>query len=129
MNSQRIADILRGFKFPYKTERGLQSAVSVALSQCRTLMDTWDFKAEVILNAEDRIDFMVTDPGIGPAVGIECKINDTKPQVTAQLHRYLQHPEVDEMVLVTACSRHLTVPREINGKPIHLVFVAVGAAF
>jgi len=79
-------------------------------------------RSEVRLTAADRIDFMVG------RIGIELKIKGSLSDVTRQLHRYAQSPDVDALLLVTTRMKLRHMPPTMNGKPV-LVAVLIGRMF
>lgn len=54
---------------------------------------------EVRLSAHDRIDLLAL------GCGIECKIDGSSTQVTRQVIRYLEHPRIAGLLLVTGRAR------------------------
>lgn len=73
------------------------------------------------LGATERPDFMVG------GIAIELKVKGTTAAVERQLRRYAAHPEVTALILVTNRATHRNVGREIDGKPVHVVWLS-GAA-
>ncbi len=56
-------------------------------------------------------------------IGVEVKTQGALNAVIRQLHRYAHYPEVTELVLLTTRRRHGQVPRELNGKRVHVIFL------
>jgi len=108
-----IATKLDGFKFHFNSERDLQQGIAIVLSSFLHL----DWKPEVKLSRIDRIDFLVGK------IGIEAKTGGSLAAVTRQLFRYAARPEISELVLVTTKASHRTLPNEINGKPLFVVYL------
>lgn len=59
------------------------------------------------------IDFFIGGPGI------EVKIKGSPMGIYRQLERYAKHPEVTELILITAKS--MTLPETIEGKPANFI--------
>ena len=97
-------------RFRFNEEIGLQLAIAEELKYQEIR-----FVREVRLSPKDRIDFMC-----GP-IGIEVKIFGSTSDVTRQLWRYAQLPQIDAMILVTTRSVHRDVPAEILEKPVFIV--------
>lgn len=76
-----------------------------------------EHRREVFLTPKDRPDFMVE------GVAIELKVDGSAPEVTRQLMRYVQHPYVTGVVLVTTRQRHMCMPPTMQGKPVRCLFV------
>ncbi len=109
---ERIIKELMSRRFEYQCEDDLQQAIASVLSDCSI-----PFVREHRMNAKDRPDFTVEK------IAVEVKIEGSVTAVTRQLHRYAQLDEVDEVVLVTSRSKHRSVPREMNGKPVSVVYL------
>jgi hypothetical protein len=83
------------------------------------------YQREVRLSARDRIDFMVGN------IGVEVKIGGGEHDVERQLFRYAEHPEVENLILVTTRSTHQWVCRGTDrqdcgyalGKPVRVVYL------
>lgn len=104
-----IEAAIRGASFSSGTEAELQDGLARVLEQQGAVR-------EVQLGPEDRIDFMV-----GP-VGVEVKTKGGISPLTRQLLRYSQHDRVGALVLVTTReSYRLQLPRDLNGKPLHVI--------
>jgi hypothetical protein len=63
-------------------------------------------KAENIFIAQDA---PATRLGETSKVAIEIKIDGSCSEVTRQIHRYSQHPDVEEILLITTCAKHLRI--------------------
>ena len=107
-----IAALIGGYRFRFDSELQLQDRIAELLTQTGM-----KHSREVILSKADRIDFLVGQ------VGIEIKIDLPTSSVLRQLYRYAQAERVSAMVLVTNRSKHLNIPREMNGKPVEVVFL------
>jgi hypothetical protein len=107
-----VAAAIRRRQFPFGDEDQLQEGIAAALTE-----DGFDVEREVRLGARDRIDLLVG------RVGVEIKIDGASARVLSQLRRYARHDAVDELVLVTRCTRH-TAPAALEGKPVTVVNLA-----
>ena len=102
---------LRGHRFNFDTEAELQDAIEKVLKESGLY-----YAREVRLGEKDRIDFL-----LGP-VGIEVKTDSPTNAVLRQLHRYAQYVLIAELVLITNRAKHLSIPRQIGGKPVTVIF-------
>ena len=107
-----LCKVIRASRFQYSDEYKLQRGIAALLTQLGL-----EYKAEVRLNAKDRIDFLVGD------VGIEVKTEGALAAVTRQLWRYAQLPEVKHLVLVTTSHAHQNLPEEMNGRTLEVVYL------
>lgn len=107
----RILDVLRSSRFSYVDEDRLQQGIAAALEDA-------DINAvrEVRLPGAGRIDFLCAE-----LVGIEVKIAGSARDLQRQAIRYLQHEHLAALVVVTNRARHLNLPLEVDGKPLHVV--------
>ncbi len=112
MTAKEIANALYNRRFHFSNEKDLQRGIAQALTDLKL-----DFRPEVSLTKQDRIDFLIGD------IGIEVKVDSPQSLVTRQLWRYAQCSEVQFLILVTTRSKHLNLPAEINGKPVYLVYL------
>jgi len=117
MEIKPLCDTLYHTRFRYKSEKDLQHGVGQVLTGLNLV-----FKSEYILAPRDRIDFLITNSGIG----IECKSDDSTggtslAAVTRQLMRYAQSDQVNELILLTTMSKHKHLPDTMNGKPLYIV--------
>jgi hypothetical protein len=88
----------------------------------------WIVDHEVKLGEKDRIDFVVRRVVEGKAseveVGVEVKVKCSLAQVERQLKRYLAHPRLAS-VLVVSCSVQLArLPKTILDKPVHVMIMS-----
>lgn len=112
----RIANALASSRFTFSAERGLQDGIASVLGAAGV-----PFERERPLSPADVPDFTCG------ATAVEVKIKGSLAAVTRQLHRYAQHPEVEEILLVTTKAAHTRVARLINGKRVHVHFIVTGA--
>lgn len=113
MTAQQVAAVIKGQRYRYADETRLQEGIAGALSAAGITA-----VREVSLAGPDRIDFMVG------SLGIEVKIAGQPAAVARQLARYAKSDAVEELMLVTTRARHRSVPREIGGKPVHVVLLS-----
>ncbi len=114
VDAMAIADVIRAHRFAYVDEDELQAGITAAL-----IGVGFTPRREVRLAAGDRIDILVG------RVGIEVKVGGSAGALERQLARYAQSGRVDELVAVTSRIRHLNMPAELDGKPLHVVSVGV----
>lgn len=111
--AQRIASAIKAARFRYAGETRLQEGIAGVLAEAGIAAER-----EVPLNPRDKIDFLAG------GTGIEVKIAGQPDDVTRQLRRYAGSDRVASLVLVTTRARHRSVPREIGGKPVHVVWLS-----
>lgn len=104
-----LALLLESVRLPIGSEVLLQHGIASELSRAGIL-----FSREHQLSDEDRVDFLVG------SVAVETKIKGGLSEVTRQLHRYAQNPEVTELLLVTSRMQLAQVPETLNGKPVRV---------
>jgi hypothetical protein len=109
----QIATLISRTRFRYHDEHVLQAGIAQVLAAAGIAA-----VAEVRLTDRDRIDFLATP------VGIEVKVAGTPAAVERQLRRYAASPQIEALILVTNRARHRSVPREIGGKPVRVVFLS-----
>lgn len=95
-------------------ERQLCDAIEAALSALG-----YRFEREFRLNGRDRPDFVV---GM-PVVAVEVKIKGSLAEVTRQIHRYAQHPDVTGILVVTTRADHRRLPDTLSGKPVAVCYL------
>ena len=98
---------LRGVRMAVTVESDTQADIAAALAAAGI-----EARREVILDSHNRIDLMAGH------VGIEVKVKGAKRDILRQVQRYCTFPEIEALVLVTAVAMGL--PREINGRPVHV---------
>ena len=83
--------------------------------------ESWaEFKREIKLSDQDRIDFLDEESGIG----IEVKVRGNANEILKQLERYAQSDKVKVLILATAT--FMGLPENINGKPIYMFHLTRG---
>lgn len=110
MNAADLADFVKDGAYRIGHEAGLQRGIERRLAAAGLLVEP-----ERRLNESDRIDFVVD------RVGIEVKVTGTADALARQVLRYAQSPLLDEILVVTTSWRHHDIPREMNGKPVHVL--------
>lgn len=110
ISARQLRDLLAGHQFASRTESQLQSAIEECLKQ-----NGIAYQREFRLTEKDRPDFIVGK------VAIEIKIDGSCSEVIRQLYRYAQHPDVEEILLITTCAKHLRIKPatknvRLNGK-------------
>lgn len=115
---ERVRAVLDGCKFSYSNEKQLQALIAQALAKQPGLL----FAREFDLGDGDVIDFMApAPPPMGPVgLGIEVKTKEPPKKVLRQIERYMQHPEINELLLITSVPAHGKLPALINGKALHI---------
>jgi hypothetical protein len=116
MTARHLYHLLSGYQLRSPNEATLQFAIAHCFDLNKIVYDR-----EVRLNAEDRPDFMVG------AVAVEVKIDGSPSEILRQLHRYVQHQCVTEILLVTTRSKHINLTSEFNGKPIVTLWIGGSA--
>lgn len=111
--TEQVAAVIKAARYRYADEAQLQEGIAAALAEAGI-----PAVREVPLTSADKIDLMAG------RVGIEVKIGGQPAAVTRQLRRYAASPEVGELILVTTRVSHRSVPREIGGKPVHVVLLS-----
>ncbi len=117
LTSTDICRALYNAKYRYHNEKDLQRGVAQVLTDLGVT-----FEPEHSLTRRDRIDFFLPDYNFG----IECKSDDSAggtslAAVTRQLMRYTNHSEIKELILITSLSKHMSLPDNLNSKPLYIV--------
>lgn len=108
-NMEEIHRAIENHRYRYANEAELQDAIARVLDDA-----CFQFRREVRLSDRDRIDFLVD------GIGIEVKIKGSGSALVRQVYRYLQHEELQALIVVTTRVRH-SLPSEIRGKPVGVV--------
>lgn len=103
-----VVGLLRRRRFPLNDEKRLQDLMLEQFASAG-----FPAEAEVRLNAQDIVDFMIG------GVAVEVKIKGARRAIYGQCERYCQHERVTSLVLATNIS--MGMPEEIHGKPIYIV--------
>jgi hypothetical protein len=115
MNAGEIVALLEAHRFRAPSEADLQRGIAKVLEGAGVT-----FAREVRLNARDRIDFLLGD------VGVECKVDGSLPDLIRQIDRYALHERIGALVVVTFRLRLARLPRELHGRPVHVVVTMRG---
>lgn len=108
MHGPTVAKLFASRRFHHANERELQDGIESVLREAG-----YSFDRERQLAPGDVIDFLVAG-----GLGIEVKVAGGMAEVTRQLHRYAQHADVTELLLVSTRLRHGQLPDVLNGKPL-----------
>lgn len=98
MTGDEVWNLLAGYRYTFATERELQDEIEEVLERGKV-----EFTREHRLDGASRPDFLVD------RVAVEVKVKGDPRSVARQVRRYLAHADVDEVVLVTAISRHALI--------------------
>jgi hypothetical protein len=90
-----LRDVLRSWKLRRTDEKILQSDIETVFRN-----ESIEYQREVKLGEAGIIDFVVG------RVGIEVKIAGSYQSVARQVIRYAEHPDLDEILLVTTVANH-----------------------
>lgn len=123
---QMVRNAIGNLRIDVSDERTLQNAVYSRLQRDGLL-----FRREYALSPFDRIDFLVLlrqkDRRIRQehagnndvrGIGVEVKVDGTCPQLTRQVHRYLEYDALEGLVVVTNRARLTNLPKELRHKPV-----------
>lgn len=104
----RVCAALASCQFNLSDEKRLQTQIASRLDSAGV-----DYRREVTLDSQGTIDF------VSARFGIEVKIKGRKKSVYYQCERYLEHEEIDGLLLVTNLA--IGMPETLCGKPIYLL--------
>lgn len=122
MDIDAITDALAKITAVYRNEYDLQRAVGEVLTRFGLVeREVSRIAAAGAHFGRDRFDFFLD----GRLV-IEVKIDGSLSALTRQIVRYLAHHDVQGVIVVTSKSSHLGL-RDINGKPVRVAHLVVGA--
>jgi hypothetical protein len=113
LDAQMLCQAIAAGRLRYTTEAQLQQALADLFADAGI-----DADGQVRLGVHERPDFMAG------GVAVELKVKGTLGDLTRQLGRYAAHDQVTAVIVVTRCARHRDVPREINGKPVYVVWLS-----
>lgn len=113
--AKTIVETVHGYRFSVSNEQELQEGL------WRVLAGMDGARREVRLDERSRIDFLIG------GVGIEVKVDGSLADLVRQATRYSKFAEVSEIVVVTTRSRHLGLPAQLGGKPVHIAYLGDGA--
>jgi len=112
-----LLEALRQTRFRFTSEDDLQRGIAKLLEE-RSIPHQREYR----LDAQSRLDFLV-DGGLG----IEVKIDGSASDLGYQVLRYLRHEVVKGVVVITSRSSHRDLPREMEGKPVWVVYLFTSA--
>lgn len=118
----RITKALRERRFLTSDEDELQRAIAGVFGE-----EGIPYVREFRLTDRGRLDFAVPADEDDTIIAVEVKVDGSLAALTRQLHRYAQDERVSALVSIVTLSRLHGVPRELNGKPVHLVSLLGGA--
>ena len=107
-----LVALITGTRFRFNTERELQDGLEALLSTNEV-----PYTREFALSPTDRIDFLCGH------IGIEVKIKSSMPAVQRQLWRYASDYRIDALILVTTLTKHRTIAREMQTKPVFVAYL------
>lgn len=114
MTPEKIVDLIETARVDLSTETLAQRGLARIFADAGI-----EAKAEVRLNQQDRIDFMIG------RIGLEVKIGHPRRAILRQLERYAKSDEVDTLILVTSAAFPTTNP-PIDGKDLHVASLSRG---
>jgi hypothetical protein len=117
---EAIVEALDGKRLPLEDEKQTQAAIDAAFAATFTRRDlgalptTWPQHEREVRVLGGVIDFVVG--GGMDRIGVEIKIKGKRADITRQLARYAEDPDLHGLVLVTA--RPVGLPAQIGWKPV-----------
>ena len=109
---ETVAEAIGCRRYNYSCEAELQTAIASVLSDCSI-----PFSQEHRLNQKDRLDLKVE------GLAIEVKVGGSLTDLMRQVHRYAQSEEITAVLVVTSRSKHRSLPTEMNGKPVRVLYL------
>ncbi len=114
LETSRLLPLLRSYRLRFGTEAQLHEDLASLLTK-----EGFYFVRELRLTEAERIDFYLPDC----MIGIECKVDGGPTEVAAQLLRYAESPEINELLLITSKRSHLLSVDQLSGKPCHCIWI------
>lgn len=112
----RIARMFSAARFTGRAEIDYQNAVQDLLAAAGM-----PHLREARLSPRDRVDFLVG------SVGVEVKVDGSRPDIIRQLARYAESPAVSTLVLASSQIRLLkNIPTQVHGVPLKAVALRGG---
>jgi hypothetical protein len=112
-----VAELIRSNRYRYNRETELHVLIEQVLTAAGITV-----QREVRIGDAGRIDMVI--PG---RVGVEVKVTGQTAAVWRQLRRYAASGELDRLLLVTTCARHVAgLPLYLHGIPVHTVVLYGG---
>ena len=113
IDAQRaIVEALSVYRFRYSSEYDLQRGIVAALQHSGL-----EYEREAKIPS-GRLDFLCS------GIAVEVKTRGSLGDLTRQIHRYLQEPDVRGVLVVTTRSIHRDLPDEISGKPVRVYWAS-----
>ena len=109
---EQLAGLLRRYRFPVSDELAFQNALARVLSEHGIAHER-----ERQLGPWGTVDFYLP----AERLGIELKVKGSPSAVTRQLHRYVQSPEIEALMLVTWRAALGRLPARLHDKPLTVV--------
>lgn len=107
MTARDLCDLIDRHAFVATSERDLHDALTIVF-----IGAGFPVRREVRVGPGERLDLLVD------GVAVEIKLKGSWRDVDRQLARYAEHPEVRELLLVTAKAGHRHVAHAHNGKRV-----------
>lgn len=106
---REIATIILNHRYIWSSEEDLQDSLERVFKVAQIA-----YEREVELSEKGgRIDFMLEG-----LIGVEVKVQGSPAEVTRQLVRYCDRPEIGGLILVTGRLRLSKMPQTIRNKPV-----------
>ncbi|ALN21814.1 hypothetical protein [Ectopseudomonas mendocina] len=108
-----IANLLGGYRYRYSCELGLHDALQKVLEDAK-----FNVERERVLDSKSRVDLWVD------GIAIEVKVNGSLSAALHQVGRYIRHPDVDGVVLVSTerwAAQSMQQRPDWGGKPFEMV--------
>jgi hypothetical protein len=105
-----IIELINRHRFRYSDEKELQDGVYRVLKNASIPINR-----EATLDNNDRVDFLVD------TIGIEVKIEGGLTPLIRQAQRYLLSDKLSTLIIVTTRTKHVSMPRILNGKTVHVL--------
>ena len=104
---EELSRLLGANRYSFQSEAELHECLADVLDAAGVA-----YQREVRLSEAHRVDFMVG------RLAVEVKLSGPLSALTRQVHGYLQHEEVDGVLVVAAKTRLAGLPGEVSGKPV-----------
>ncbi|MBI2395660.1 MAG: hypothetical protein HYV09_39205 [Deltaproteobacteria bacterium] len=111
-------------RFRFADERELQAGIDQVLRAAGLSV-----AREASLGDAGTIDFLVSPGPSGEAggLGVEVKTRGSRADLVRQLHRYLQHPSLSAVLVVTTRAALGRIPPSMCEKPVFVHHLVSGA--
>jgi arginine utilization protein RocB len=116
LKASDLAKAISSHRYAFSDEEELHERIGSLLARLGIT-----FTHEAALSDVDRVDFLVG------RCAVEVKVAHSRAEVLRQLHRYAASDQVDAIILVTTKARHLSMPAELHGKPVHVASLLEGS--